>query len=126
MRRSPLKRSTTPIPRGNVQLKRTRPRRQGKVGKRKADFRAKTKAEYFKQYGRHGIAPCQWCKEDMIQGSCACHHKLKRSLGGKDTKKNALIVHPRCHEILIHMIPENLELALKSEANAENGRMVER
>lgn len=46
---------------------------------------------------------CRWC---MVKGGALdCHHRLRRSQGGKDEEQNLVSVHRLCHGY-IHEHPE--------------------
>ncbi len=107
-----------PLPRSTKPLKRTPLRRIGKRGKEKAMFRRKVKADYFKLWGA-STATCQWCGRPMDLEDCAAHHKIKRSLGGKDVPENILVVHHHCHTE-IHSTKDNYEKARDAGGNAAN------
>lgn len=112
-RRSYIKRSSKP-------LKRSPLKREGKRGKAKRLFRVVCREKYF---GKEESKPCQFCGFSMEPKDCAAHHKLKRSLGGKDEFENIVCIHHSCHE-LIH---ENVHLLAKvkmSKANVLNGEII--
>ncbi len=119
MKRTPLKRSTTPIARSPLK------RGLGRLGKIRAQNAVKVKAEYFTRFGKHGAPPCQWTGKPITQDNCIAHHKLKRSLGGKDNLENYLILSEYGHNE-VHANETNLRIALISDANSLNGLLVKR
>jgi 5-methylcytosine-specific restriction endonuclease McrA len=53
------------------------------------------------------------------------HHKLKRSLGGKENPENLVVLHDRCHNIIhAHKQLQFYELVRDDEANVLNGKIV--
>jgi len=109
-RKTPLKRNSKPI------------NRMGRKGKERKDWRMKVRAEYVSEHGW----TCQWCGYQDVWGydPLEIHHKVKRSLGGKDTLENCIALCHFCHtqahtyiEKLIEIRDSNISLA---EANSEN------
>ncbi len=62
-------------------------------------------------------------RAEITEDNCAAHHKLKRSLGGKDNLENYLILDHNAHKE-IHADPTKLKIALLASANAQNGQRV--
>ena len=102
--RKPLKRSGKPIP------------RISKRGKARRDAWQKIKAAYFDD---SDWTICQWCSDHLHRADAETHHKLKRSLGGKEGAENLVILHGRCHSI-IHGDAMLYKLVRDSTANALN------
>lgn len=119
IRRTPIRRSTKP-------LKRTRrPRKVGKRAKAMEEALYEAKLAYFEACRLLREEPlCQWCGVRMEFSDCNAHHKLKRSLGGKDDSDNLVMVHQHCHLREIHGDTKNLEIVRHSPANYLNGSLI--
>ena len=87
-------------------------RREGKIGRKKRLWRQEVKAEYVQKYGLF----CQWCRMGVISQSLHIHHKIKRGLGGTDTKENAMALCAVCHS-KAHSSQENYEVFRDSSIN---------
>ena len=59
----------------------------------------------------------------MNMEMCHIHHKIKRSLGGKDDFSNLVAIHNYCHA-LIHAAPEELKKVRESSANILNREII--
>ena len=105
-----LKRSTTP-------LKRSKLRRQGARGRARQKAWQEVKAQYLATWEH-----CQLCGLEFGDDAIP-HHKIKRSLGGKDHGANLVIIHSYCHT-QIHLDKLLYERVRDSEANALNGLLI--
>lgn len=106
--RKPLKRSTKPI------------KRIGKRGKKRNEAMGEARRYYFMHHGYF----CQFCKGPFEPYEIVdIHHKLKRSLGGKDDLENLLAMHRVCHSFA-HSSNVELDKVRFSKANIENGEFV--
>lgn len=86
-------------------------RKIGKVGRRKKLWRTSVREQYIKL---HGLV-CQWCEWEVTEKyKLEIHHKTKRSLGGKDTSKNAIAICSLCHK-KAHYTKEAYELMRDSK-----------
>lgn len=103
-------------------LKRKPIRKMGRRGRERKQFRTRSRADYVDKHGNR----CQWCGfvDEWGYGTLEIHHKIKRSLGGKDTLENCIALCHFCHtkahtykETLIAIRDSNISLA---EADSEN------
>ena len=110
-RRNYIQRSTKPLKRKPI-------KREGISGKAKRLFREGCKRQYF---GAEMFASCQLCGREMsrLGGDAHAHHKLKRSLRGKDEYGNIVILHWKCHA-QVHRVTQLYELVRDSEVNMLN------
>lgn len=74
--------------------------REGRIGRKKRLWRKEVRNQYILEHG----TTCQWCHIDTDH--LEVHHKIKRSLGGKDCPENAMVLCHWCH-IKAHLSKEN-------------------
>lgn len=116
--RKALERSLTPIARSKTPLKRSGAiKRISKKGIARRKAWQDAKANFLKVY-----SICQWCG-GLADNNMVTHHKLKRSLGGKENLENLVVLHAQCHnDVHLHVA---FYFAVKdSLANVINGKIV--
>jgi hypothetical protein len=129
-RHKPLKRNSKPIARHTPLPRATKfIRAEGTRGRARRKWRVLVKMNYLDQHGNGRLAPCQICGTPHDLTGVAAHHKVKRSLGGKDTPENAVALCHDCHTEgpkAIHKDGNQYLLALVAEnpANMANGRRI--